>query len=148
VLDWNGTTKTNIKALTVGADDFDTAGTREQAFVSHAHNVLGFDSIRPAGSSHKHRPRGIFKIDRIYTSSDGGITASGVPDAAAATTKVYVQFTVSEPLFLSPFLVGADELGHHPGIYGINNMNLTINFLPNANRAWRAARFPIRYNRR
>ena len=22
-------------------------------------------------------------------------------------------------------------------------MNLTINFLPNANRAWRAARFPI-----
>jgi hypothetical protein len=113
VLDWK-TTKTNIKALTVGADDFDTAGTREQAFVSHAHNVLGFDSIRPAGSSHKHRPRGIFKIDRIYTSGDGGITASGVPDAAAATTKVYVQFTVSEPLFLSPFLVGADELGHHP----------------------------------
>jgi hypothetical protein len=55
---------------------------------------------------------------------------------------VYVQFTVSEPLFLSPFLVGADELGHHPGIYGINNMNLTINFLATANRAWRAARFP------
>jgi hypothetical protein len=122
--------KRTIKALTVGADDFGTAGTREQAFVSHAHNVLGFDSIRPAGSSHKHRPRGIFKIDRIYTSGDGGITASGIPNADAATTKVYVQFTVSEPLFLSPFLVGADELGHHPGIYGINNMNLTINFLP------------------
>ena len=103
VLDWNGTLKTGVKALTVGADDFDTDGTREQAFVSHAHNVLGFDSIRPAGSSHCHRPRGIFKIDRIYTSGDGGITASGVPNADAATTKVYVQFTASEPLFLSQF---------------------------------------------
>ena len=115
--------------------------TREQAFISHAHNVLGFDSIRPAGSSHKHRPRGIFKIDRIYTSTGGGITASGVPTTVA--NRVYVQFTVSEPLFLSPFLVAADELGHHPGIYGINNMNLTSNFLPNANRAWRSAKYPI-----
>ena len=104
---------------------------------------MNFDNIRPAGSSHKHRPRGIFKIDRIYTSTDGGVTASGVPNADAAATKVYVKFTVSEPLFLSPFLVGADELGHHPGIYGIINMNLTINFLGSANRAWRAARFPI-----
>ena len=101
VLDWDGTTKTAIKELTPGADDFLTAGTREQAFLSHAHNVLGFDSIRQAGSSHTHRPRGIFKIDRIYTSTDGGITASGVPTTVA--NRVYVQFTVSEPLFLSPF---------------------------------------------
>ena len=105
--------------------------------------MLGCDSIRHAGSSHSHRPRGIFKIDRIYTSGDGGVTASGVPNADATTSKVYVQFTVSEPLFLSPFLVGADELGDHPGIYGINNMNLTINLSGSANRAWRAARFPI-----
>ena len=90
--------------------------------------MLGFDSIRPAGSSRSHCLRGIFEIDRIYTSTDGGVTASGVPHADAVTTKVYVQFTVSEPLFLSPFLVGADELGHHPGIYGINNMNLTMIF--------------------
>ena len=109
VLDWDGTSKTSVKALTPRADDFASAGTREQAFVSHAHNVLGFDSLRPAGSSHSHRPRGIFKIDRMYTSTDGGVTASGVPNADAATTKVYVQFTVPEPLFLSPFLVGADE---------------------------------------
>jgi hypothetical protein len=58
VLDWDGTTKTAVKALTVGADDFGTAGTREQAFASHAHNVLGFDSIRQAGSSHTHRSKG------------------------------------------------------------------------------------------
>ena len=116
VLDWDGAGKTSV-----GVDDFGTAGTREQAFVSHAHNVLPFDSIRPAGSSHSQRPRGIFKIDRMYTSGDGGMTASAVPNADATATKVYVQFTVTEPLLLSPSLVGADELGHHPGIYGINN---------------------------
>ena len=102
--------------------------------------TLGFDSIHPAGSSHTHRPKGISEIDRIYTFGDGGVPASGVPDAS--NTKVYVQITVSELLFLSPVLVGAGELGHQPGIHGINNMNLTINFSPTANRAWRAARFP------
>ena len=56
---------------------------------------------------------------------------------------MFVQVTVKEPLFLSPFLVGADSEGHHPGIYGINNMNLTINFLNTANRAWRSARYPV-----
>ena len=59
VLDTNAARDT-IKALGVGPDNF-VAGTREQAFVSHAHNVLGFDSIRPAGSSHKHRPRTFFQ---------------------------------------------------------------------------------------
>jgi hypothetical protein len=73
-------------------------GQREQAFMSHAHNVLGFDPIRPAGSSSTHRPRGIFKIDRIYAA--GG----AVPDTAS--TEVFVQFTVVEPLFLSPFISG------------------------------------------
>ena len=115
-------------------DDFGVAGTREKAFMSHAHNVLGFDPIRPAGSSSTHRPRGIFKIYRIYAA--GG----AVPDAVS--TEVFVQFTVVEPLFLSPFISG-DIDGHKSGIYGINNMNLTINFLSTANRAWRAARFPI-----
>jgi hypothetical protein len=51
---------------------------------------------------------------------------------------------VSEPLFLSPFLVGADELGHHPGIYGINNMNLTINFLPNAKSCMEGSKISYR----
>ena len=108
--------------------------------------MLGFDSIIPAGSSHKHRPRGIFKIDRIYTSTDGGVTASGIPNADVATNKVYVQFTVSEPVFLSPFLVGADELGHHPGIYGINNMNFANNFLQ-CQPCMEGGEISYRYNR-
>ena len=77
--------------------------------------------MRPAGSSHFHRPRGSFMIDKIYTSGDNGLTANGFP--TDASNEVYVQITVKEPLFLSPFLVGADCEGHHPGIYGINNMN-------------------------
>ena len=36
VLDYDGTVKTSVKALTPGADDFGTAGTREQSFMSHA----------------------------------------------------------------------------------------------------------------
>ena len=63
-------------------------------------------------------------IDKIYTSGDNGLTANGVP--TDTSNEVYVQITVKEPLFLSPFLVGADCEGHHPGKYGINNMNLTI----------------------
>ena len=145
IIDWNGSRGIGaafLNAYEVGApaaapDAEEKISTREQAFISHNHNVLGFDSMRPAGSSHTHRPRGSFIIDKIYTSGDNGLTANGIP--TETSNEVYVQITVKEPLFLSPFLVGADCEGHHPGIYGINNMNLTINFLPNANRAWRAA---------
>ena len=97
--------------------------------------------MRPAGSSHTHRPRVSFMIDKIYTSGDNGLTANGVP--TEGSSEVYVQVTVKEPLFLSPFLVGADCEGHQPGIYGINNINLTIHFLPSANRAWRSAPYRI-----
>ena len=116
-------------------------GSREQAYLSHNHNVLGFDSIRTAGSSHCHRPRGIFVIDKIFTSTGADYTPTALPNKDS--NEVYVQFTVKEPIWLSPFLVGADSEGHHPGMYGINNMNLTIKFLNTANRAWRSASFPL-----
>ena len=103
--------------------------------------MLGFGAMRPAGSSHTHRPRGSFMIDKIYTSADNRLIANSVP--TEGSSEVYVQVTVKEPLCLSPFLVGADCEGHPPGIYGINNMNLTVNFLPSANRAWRSASYPI-----
>ena len=46
--------------------------------------------------------------------------------------------------FYHLFLVGADAEGHFPGIYGINNLNLTIHVSSlGGNRAWRAARFPM-----
>jgi hypothetical protein len=53
-----------------------------------------------------------------------------------------VKFTVIEPLFVPPFLAGCDSEGHHPGIYGINSLNITANFATNASRAWRSCRYP------
>ena len=85
--------------------------------------------------------RDSFVIDKIFTSTGTEYTPTALPNKDS--NQVYVQFTVKEPLFLSPFLVGADSEGHHPGMYGINNMNLTINFLNSANRAWRSAAFPL-----
>ena len=35
VLDYDGSTKTSVKALEPGADNFATAGPREQSFISH-----------------------------------------------------------------------------------------------------------------
>ena len=72
VLDWNGIQTPNnsrIAPFVVGVDAAfpadNNVGTREQAYMSFNNNVLGFDAVRPAGSSHTHRPRGISKIDRI-----------------------------------------------------------------------------------
>jgi hypothetical protein len=50
-----------------------------------------------------------------------------------------------EPLFVPPFLTGSDCEGHHPGFYGINSLNITANFAPNANRAWRCCRYPTAF---
>ena len=106
VIDWDqneAAGSANINAYGVGTATTPSAGNygrREQAFISHAHNVLGFDSIRPAGSSHYHRPRGIFKIDKIFTSTAADYTPTGLPDADDSI--VYVQFTVKEPSWLSP----------------------------------------------
>jgi hypothetical protein len=50
-------------------------------------------------------------------------------------TTVYVQFRVTEPLLLSPYIFGSGE--GKQGFYGIQTMNFQMNMLSNANRAWR-----------
>jgi hypothetical protein len=50
-------------------------------------------------------------------------------------TEVYVQFRVTEPLLLSPYIFGSGE--GKQGFYGIQTMNYQMNMLSNANRAWR-----------
>ena len=123
----------------VAARDY-TNGRTFQQYKSFNNNTLGYDQFRTAGSSHYHRPRGSFKIDQIYLSTDGGKTASGTP--IITSNEVYVKVTVVEPLFVPPFLTGSDCEGHHPGFYGINSLNITANFAPSANRAWRCCRYP------
>jgi len=68
VLDWNGVATANnsrIAPFVVGIDATfpadNNVGTREQAYMSFNNNVLGFDAVRPAGSSHTHRPRCIYQ---------------------------------------------------------------------------------------
>ena len=63
VLDWNGDgtgAATKVQVFGVGRETGaagDKYRTRAQAFLSFNNNVLGMDTMRPAGSSHHHRPR-------------------------------------------------------------------------------------------
>ena len=56
-----------------------------------------------------------------------------------ANNEIYVEFEVTEPLLLSPFVFGSTH--GNQGFYGIQTMNFQMNMLSNANRAWRSARF-------
>jgi hypothetical protein len=109
-------------------------------FVSYPNNVLAYDMNRPAGAVITHKPRGNFKILGIWAgNADGGT----VP--AIDSTEVYVQFEVTEPLLLSPFIFGSGE--GKQGFYGIQTMNFQMNMLSNAQRAWRCVRFGSDFTR-
>ena len=97
---------------------------------------------RIANSSHAHKPRGNYVIDAIFkaTSDANAINGTWLPITDATAAGFYVQFTVTEPLFLSPFLLGLSSKEDHSGIFSVNALNFTINFSQSANRAWRSAR--------
>ena len=83
-------------------------------------------------------------IDAIFKAPDDTAAlnpSNWVSLAAAGGGNYYVKFTVTEPLFLSPVLLGSSSKEDHCGMFGINALNFTINFSPSANRAWRAAKF-------
>ena len=116
---------------TSGASDF--SGTRPVGFISHPNNILAYDMNRPAGTSYYHKPRGSWKIQKIYS-----LATSGAERAPTLTdTEVYVKFEVTEPLLLSPFVFGSG-FGKQ-GFYGIQAMNFQMVLTGNANRAWRCA---------
>ena len=110
------------------------AGTSPQAFTSYPDNSLAFDQNRLAGSGKKHKPRGSYRILGIWAGADGARRAPTVAD-----NEVYVQFEVTEPLLLSPFVFGSAN--GKQGFDGIRTMNFQMNMLSNANRAWRSVRF-------
>ena len=147
LLEYQIDTATNANAqnlrpvvYTVGTDGNEPAvvdnaftSTRPQAYHSYANNTLAYDMNRPAGSTWYHKPRGSYKIEAIWAgTADRG--TSRVP--LASDTEVYVRFTVTEPLLLSPFVFG-DPDGKQ-GFYGIQTMNFQMNIAPTANRAWRS----------
>ena len=80
----------------------DVSGTRP-VVLSYPNNILAYDMNRPAGTSYYHKPRGSWKIQKIYS-----IGSSGAERAPMlADTEVHVKFEVNEPLLLSPFVFGS-----------------------------------------
>lgn len=87
-------------------------------------------------------PRGAFVLDGISVGADG-LTALPSPLVAPAplvntqTQYIYVQFTVTEPLLLSPFIF-CDPKSNNQAFYGVQNMNFVFN-IGDASRVWRSA---------
>jgi hypothetical protein len=120
-------------------------GRAPVSYVSYPNNVLAYDMNRPAGAVITHKPRGNFRILAIWANTGA---PAGQPQTRVPTiddTEVYVQFQVTEPLLLSPFIFGSGE--GKQGFYGIQTMNFQMNMLSNANRAWRCCRFGANYTR-
>jgi hypothetical protein len=93
-------------------------------------------------------PRGAFQLDAI-TCGAAGLTSLPPPllptpaQIAAgwnfnnANSTIYIQFTVAEPLLLSPF-IWANPQSNNQGFYGVQNMNFVFN-IGDATRVWRSA---------
>jgi hypothetical protein len=88
-------------------------------------------------------PRGSFQLDGISTTLVGGALPNPctLPTPAQITAgfagSIYVQFTVTEPLMISPF-IWADPQSNNQGFYGVQNMNFVFN-IGDASRVWRTA---------
>ena len=87
-------------------------------------------------------PRGAFVLEGISVGADG-LTALPSPLVApqvnvnGVTQYIYVKFTVSEPLLLSPFIF-CDPKSNNQAFYGVQNMNFVFN-IGDATRVWRSA---------
>ena len=87
--------------------------------------------------------RGAFVIDGVSTSLAAGQLSSPlvapVPLEDGTPQDIYVQFTSTEPLLISPFIF-ADPKSNNQAFYGIQNMNMVFN-LGDATRVWRSANY-------
>jgi hypothetical protein len=90
-------------------------------------------------------PRGAFQLDGVsvgLSATETTFPATAVLPtpaqiAAGFNGTILVQFTVSEPLFLSPF-IWANPQSNNQGFYGVQNMNFVFN-MGDASRVWRTA---------
>ena len=88
--------------------------------------------------------RGSFQLVGISTSApvNGALPLPLVPPVPmvdTVTQTIYVQFQVTEPLLLSPFIF-AQPQSNNQGFYGIQNMNMVFN-IGDASRVWRTANY-------
>jgi hypothetical protein len=83
-------------------------------------------------------PRGSWVLDGISTTlASGALPSPCTLPTAGYTGDVYAQFTVSEPLLLSPF-IWCDPKSNNQAMYGVQNMNFVFN-LGDTSRVWRTA---------
>ncbi len=95
-------------------------------------NILGGWSLTSDNSINQ---RGSWVLDSISRVAPG---AAGFPEPITpADNTVYVTFTVTEPLMISPFIY-AHCKSNNQGFYGIQNMNFIFN-ISDGNRVWRTA---------
>lgn len=83
-------------------------------------------------------PRGSWILDAIgtnYNANTGVISVNPVVSAGVAQT-VYVKFSVSEPLLMSPFIF-CDPKQNNQGFYGVQNLNFVFN-IGDGSRVWRS----------
>ena len=69
-------------------------------------------------------PRGGYYIDKIIDVATG--VAPVVSGGAALAATYQITFTTTEPLLLSPFLLGNED-ANDSGIYGLTNLNFVFN---------------------
>lgn len=113
---------------------FDTLARYSDGLGSNL-NALG-DFNNP--SDNDLMPRGSWVLDAVGVAvANGLVVPSVLPLGSGAPQTIYVQFTSSEPLLLSPFIF-ADPKSNNQGIYGVQNMNFVFN-ISTASRAWRSA---------
>ncbi len=109
---------------------FDTYGNYSDA-VGSINNPLG--AYTNVGDNDL-LPRGSFTVNAIYAGSPS-VPVPQKNDGSAQT--VYVQFTSTEPLLISPFIWANPETNCQ-AMYGIINMNAVFN-ISTPNRVWRSA---------
>jgi hypothetical protein len=82
-------------------------------------------------------PRGAWVLDAVSTNAPvAGVLTANTP-AAGYTGALYVQFTVTEPILISPFIF-ADPKCNNQAMYGCQNLNFVFN-IGDASRVWRSS---------
>jgi len=125
---YNSTTATQFDNYQVYSDGIAAANNPLGSYINSSDNdLMGRGSLAvtflPAAG-----PAG------VPADSTGNVRATG----AAPNVVVYLQFTVTEPLLISPF-IWANPQHNNQGIYGVQNLNFQFNLTGNPNRAFRSA---------
>ncbi|MFM7983354.1 MAG: hypothetical protein ACKPKO_28930, partial [Candidatus Fonsibacter sp.] len=95
-------------------------GARPYSYTSYQNNVLAYDMNRPARTAYYHKPRGSWKVNRIYA-IDGGNQRIPI----VADNVVFVEFDVCEPLLLSPCVFGSGYGKHGVLRHSVNDLQFS-----------------------